>query len=259
MTVSINELVFELLELRRAFLKDTDPLSKRIVIDWIQTCRARLLEQKFNKPMASIDDHYVQVLSPILMEKVSSNDSSLGLVSSITARVAMTTITDYTYMYRTNVNIPRVIASYDGKGVFTRIGPADKLSEKFTVTTYEKALTSGNGKFNHNSIYAFPLGDRICLYSKSGIHFGVKYIYTAGVFQDAITAAKLQDPTWTYDSDYPINKEMIDQLKVLIINEKFGLTLIQAGDKTDDQNDNPEGNTLAQKRLPVTPQQNVGL
>lgn len=259
MTVSLNELVFELLELRRAFIKDTDPLSKRIVVDWIQTCRARLLEQKFNKPMASIDDHYVQILSPIQMEKVSSNDTSLGLISSTTARVSMTAITDYTYMYRTNVDIPRVIASYDGKGVFTRIGAADKLAPKFTITTYEKAMASGNGKFNHNSIYTFPLEDRVYLYSKSGIHFGVKYIYTAGVFQDAITAAKLKNPAWTYDDDYPINKEMVDQLKVLIINEKFGLTLIQAGDKTDNQEDNPEGNTLAQKKLPVTPQQNANL
>lgn len=238
MNTTLNELVYELLELRRAFIKDTDSLDKRIVIDWIQTQRARLLKQKFDKPFVSIDDNYVQSLGPLIMTKVLSND--------ITPE-----IDDYVYMYVTNIDVPKTIESLDGKGTFTRIGSADKLSERFTITTYEKALNSGNGKFNRNAIYVFPLGDKLCLYSKSGIHLGVKYIDVMGVFQNAIVAALIKNPAWTYDDNYPINKEIVDQLKVLIINEKFGLTLIQAGDKTDNKEDNPEGNNAnVQKRLP---------
>ena len=243
-TVSLNELVYELLELRRAFIKSTDPLSKRMVIDWIQTQRARLLKQKYEKPMHFIDDHYVQgggELSHVTMERVRSNDVPVILGTE-------------DQMYRTSIEIPRPIENYDGRGLFTRIGPADKLSVKYKVVTYDDALDRGNGKFNHNTIYAYMLGDRLYLRSKSGVHFGVKYLDVRGVFQDPIAAALIIDPTWDYDDDYPINKELVDQLKVLIVNEKFGLTLVQAGDKTDNTEDNPEGSILNAKKPLTTTQ-----
>lgn len=226
---SINELAFELIELRRAYIKSTDPLDKRMVIDWIQSQRARLLKQKFDQPFASVDDHYVQSLGAVAMEKVLSNEISPE-------------VEDFNYMYRTAIDIPRTVESRNFPGgTFTRIGPADRLSTKFTLVTAERALYSGNGKFNRNMIYAFVLGDRVYITSKSGAHFTVGYLDIRGVFQDPIQAARIFVPTWDYDDDYPINKEIIDQLKVLIINEKFGLTLVQPGDKTDNQLDNPEG------------------
>jgi hypothetical protein len=237
-STTLNSLIFELLELRRAYIKSTDPISKRLVINWIQSQRSRLLKQKFDQMFSSIDDHYVQSLGAISVEKVLSNEIS-------------PTVTDYNYMYRTSIDIPRTIESKTGIGTFTRIGPADRLSTKFKVVTYDDALDRGNGKFNHNAIYAFVLGERVYLTSKSGSHLTIKYIDIRGVFQDPIQAALIKDATWDYDDDYPINKEIIDQLKVLIINEKFGLTLIQAGDKTDNLTDNPEGNVLNQKTIPT--------
>jgi hypothetical protein len=203
--ITLNQLVYELLELRRGYIKNTDTLDRRIVIDWITTQRARLLKQKFDQPFSSIDDHYVQGLGTVTMEKVSSNENS---------------IVDYTYMYRTNIVIPRTIESKTGVGTFTRIGPADRLSQNFKVVTYERALSSGNGRFNKDTIYAFVLGDYVYLHSKSGIHLGVKYLDIRGVFQDAIQAAVIKTPTWGYDDDYPINKEIIDQMKLLIVQTK---------------------------------------
>ena len=225
-TTSLNELVYELLELRRSYLKDTDPIPKRLVIDWVQSQRARLLEQKGKKPMSSIDDHFVQELGAIPMEKYLSN-------------IVDPQVANYDYMYRTSIDIPRTIESADGVGMFTRIGPVDRLSDHYQITTHNKALMLGYGKFNYNSIYAFVLGDRIYLTSNGGLHFTVKYLDIRGVFQDPIAAALIADPTWTYNDDYPINKEMIDQLKVLIIKEKFGLTLFQADDKKDNKEDDP--------------------
>ena len=235
---SLNELAYELLELRRAYIKETDPIDIRLVFDCIQSQRARLLKQKFDHPFASIDDHYVQSLGAIELEKTLSNELSPE-------------VNDYNYMYRTSVDIPRTIESKEGIGTFTRIGPADRLSTKFKVVTYDDALYRGNGKFNHNTIYAFILGDRVYITSKSGAHLTVKYLDIRGVFQDAIQAARIKNANWTYNDDYPINKEIVDQLKVLIINEKFGLTLVQAGDKTDNREDNPEGGTASQKRIPT--------
>lgn len=233
-TVSLNELVYELLELRRGHVKDTDPIDRRLVIDWIQSQRSRLLEQKFNRSGFSIiDDHYVQDLGSVTMEKTLSN---------------ITGITTYDYMWRTAIDIPRTIESKDGTGTFTRIGPSDRLSDHYQVVPYKQGIVMGYGKFNKNAIYAFVVGDRVYLYSNGGLHFSVKYLDIRGVFQDPITAARIKDPTWDYNDDYPINKEIVDQLKVLIVNEKFSVNLFQAEDKIDDQDDNPEGNANVQTR-----------
>lgn len=234
-TVTLNQLVYELLELRRGLVKDTDPVDRRLVVDWIQSQRARLLKQKFDQPFASIDDHYVQDLGAIALEKYLSN-------------IVDPQVENYDYMYRTSIEIPRTIEQKEGKGTFTRIGPADRLSDHYQITTHNKALALGYGKFNYNTIYAFVLGDRIYLTSNGGMHFTVKYLDIRGVFQDPIAAALIKDPAWDYNDDYPINKEIIDQMKVLIVNEKFNLNLLQATDKTDDKDDNPEGNAGVQAR-----------
>jgi hypothetical protein len=232
-TTSLNELAFELWELRRAHIKNTDPMDIRILVDWIQSTRALLLKQKFDQPFASIDDHYVQSLGTVTMEKYLSN---------------VPQIKNYDYLWRTSIDIPRTIEQKEGKGTFVRVGPADRLSDHFQLTTHKKAIALGYGKFNYNTIYAFVLGDRLHLTSNSGIHFTVKYLDIRGVFQDPIAAARIKLPTWTYNDDYPINKEIIDQMKTMIVSNKFGLTFVQAEDKTDNKEDNPEGNVTAPKR-----------
>ena len=221
---SLNQLAYELWELRRAHLKNTDPLYIRLIVDWILSAGAVILKQKFDQPFVHIDDHYVQDLGSIEMEKELSNISA---------------ISNYDYLWRTSIEIPRTIESKNGAGTFTRIGPSDRLSDHYQVTTYTKALSLGYGKFNHNTIYAFVMNDRVYLTSNGGLHFTVKYLNIRGVFQNPILAARIADPNWTYDDDYPINKEVIDQMKKLIVSEKFGLTLVQAHDKTDDREDNP--------------------
>ena len=235
MTTTLNQLVFELLELRRAQLKLTDPVDRRLVIDWIQSQRARLLKQAFTKPFIGIDNNIVQDLGTVALEQVSANDLS---------------ITDYRYMLRTAVDIPATIERRDGTGTFTRVGPPDKLTEHYKVVPYEQALVSGNGHFNSHMVYAFTIGERLYLISKSGYHLTNTYVHIRGVFQNPIEAAQFADATWTYDDEYPINKSMIDQLKTLIVQEKFGLTLVQAEDKKDDSEDNlqSDSNASVQKR-----------
>lgn len=233
MTTTLNQLVFELLELRRAQLKTTDTVDRRLVIDWIQTQRARLLKQQFAKPFAGIDNNLVQDLGTVALEQVSSNDLD---------------VTDYDKMLRTASDIPAPIERPGGVGTFTRVGPPNKLTEHYKVVPYEQALVSGNGHFNYNMVYAFMMGERLYLISKSGYHLTNTYVHIRGVFQNPIEAAQFADATWTYADEYPINKSMIDQLKTLIVQQKFSLTLVQPDDKTDDSKDNIQSDASVQKR-----------
>jgi len=236
-TTTLNRLTYNLMELRRNEIKTTDALSVKQVKDWIQSMRAKLLTQKFNKPFSTIDNHFVQQYSnngtPIQMEKVLANNASVDV---------------FNYVYRTKIEIPHTIERKGGVGTFTRIGPADKTKTKFNVVSYDRALVSGNGYFNRNFIYAYVVGDYIYLTSRSGIHFTIKHIDVYGVFQDPIAAAVGHDSTWTHDDDYPVNQSMIDQMHNLIIQEKFKLVLTPAGDITDDQEENIKGVVQAQER-----------
>lgn len=233
---SLNQAVYRLLELARIKIKDTDSVSKRIVVDWLQSNRAKLLKQKFNKAFIDIDDHLVQRLGStgVSLEKVSSS--------------LVTGVTTGDYMLRTTIDIPRTIERKGGVGTFTRIGPADQLSTRFKVISYQQALSAGNGHFNYHTPYAFVLGDRVYINSKSGSHLSLNYLDIRGVFQDAVAAALISDATWDYDDDYPINKSIMDDLEGMVIEGKFKLLFAAPGDKTDDGQENLEGNVAVQKR-----------
>ena len=226
-TTTLNALVYELLENRRGDLKDTDPVTVRLVIDWVQSRRAQLLRRQFAKPMRSVDENLVQDLGVITMEKVASNDMSPAVSTG-------------EFMWRSTIEIPKTIDRSGGIGTFTRIGPASKLHPDFKVLPYSKALHWGNGKFNRHATCAFILGDYLYTHSKSGFHFNHKYLNVRGVFQDPIIAARVTDSDWGYDDNYPINKSLIDDLKLAIVKEKFPTTLIQPEDNVDDMADTLE-------------------
>jgi hypothetical protein len=226
-TTTLNKLVYELLEQRRGDLKDTDPITVRLVVDWIQSRRAQILKRQFAKPMRVVDDNLVQDLGVISMGQVESNDIN-------------PTVSTGEYMWRSTIEIPKTIDGDDGTGTFTRIGPASKLHHDFKQLPYDKALHFGNGKFNKHAVCAFVLGDYLYLHSKSGFHFNYKYINVRGVFQDPITAARITNPSWSYDDDYPINKSTIDDLKEAIVKVKFPTTIAQPEDRIDDSEDNIE-------------------
>lgn len=231
---TVNKLVYELLELRRATITDTDTLTFRMVLDWINTQRARLVKQQYiDKGFHNIDDTLIQDLGTIALEQVYSNDLSID---------------DDNPMLRTAVDIPVAIESRTGYSALTRVGPPDKLSINYQVIKYDRGIVAGNGHFSGNSIFAFPYGGKIYLTSKSGYHLTQTYVNIRGVFQNPIEAALLGDATWTYDDQYPMNQSMVDQLKILIIKEKFGLAMLQPQDKTDDDLDNPTNNADVQKR-----------
>lgn len=229
---TLNKLVWEIIELYRGVYKDSDPLEFRLVVDWVQSQRARFLKQKFSKTMYVIDESFVQDLGEVEMETSSSivtnTDLGLGL-----------------HMLRTSIDIPRTIEGREGIGTFTRIGPADRLSERFNIVTYDRALVSGYGKFNRDTIYAFTIGDRIYITSKSGAHLKLRYIDIRGVFQNPILAARIKNPAWSYDDDYPISMSLVDDLKLAILKEKFPLVLQQLNDTTDDLEDNYKENNNA--------------
>jgi len=215
-TLSLNEVAYDLWEFYQANIKDSSQIDIRLIKHWVQTTRAKLLKQKLDKDaLFAVDEHFVQELKPngvpVEMELL---DSSIytGLPTNRS-------------FSRTKVSIPATIERNGYFHSFTRIGPADGLKESYPILGYDHAILFGNGKFNTNIPCAFIMGDRIVLTGKNiqSIN-GIKYLSIRGIFQNAREVQLLNNPASTDDDDYPINMNMIDDMKSIIINNNFRFT-----------------------------------
>ena len=226
MVRSLNQIVWELIELYRQNYKVTDSIDERLFLAWIQSTRAKLIKQRLDENMRLPDEHWVQDLGYVEMEKV---DSSV-----------YTSIPSEKYILRSVKSIPWTIHYKGDPGGFTRIGPADKLGINYRLVSYERALVSGNGKFNTDQVYAYLDGDKLCLISKSNIHKQLKYINVKGIFQNPIDAYEFKNGAGTYswDYEYPISDALMNDLKNIIVKENFNFIMVPIDDKKPDSVDN---------------------
>ena len=167
MQITENALAYSMIELYRASNKVTDSLDIRLFKDWVKEARAFILKQRLDTNNG-INEALVQDLGDVEMEQV---DSSIYL-----------TVPSEKYMLRSVKDIPFTIGRKNSIGTFVRIGPADRLDIKFNLVSYDRALYSGNGRFNNNDVYAFLDGSKLCLISKTNLHKLIKRIHIRGVF-----------------------------------------------------------------------------
>ena len=226
--VTLNTIAYSLFETVRARLSDDSDIDIAEIKDMIHDARAALLKQKFDRNIRVIDDVYTQSLGALKIEAVDSS--------------AFTSIPSGRYMFRTVEEIPPTIDRKNYQGTFTRIGPADKLSEKYNLVSYDRALYSGNGRFNKDQIFAFLRDNKIYLISNSGTyHKAVQYIEVEGVFQNPAQVAIFLDSSGsslTFDDEqYPISRGMRRDIENMILKERLG---IEAQAPKDDINDGTE-------------------
>jgi len=223
--VTLNQIAYEIFEAVRGHISDDDDISIEQIKDMVHDTRARLLKQKFDKNPRVIDNAFVQSLGALEIEPVDSS--------------AHSSIKAGRYMYRTKLEIPQTIVRHNSEGTFTRIGPADKLAVEYNFLSYNRALYSGNGRFNKDMIFSFLRDSKIYIISNSGLfHKGVQFIDVAGVFENPSQVAKFLDVAnnslYSDDARYPISRTMKDDITNLILKEKFG---IQANAPSDNVND----------------------
>jgi len=224
MTRSFNQLIYEIIELYRANYKVTDSIDERLVATWIQHTRAKLLKQRFDENMRSIDEHNVQDLGAVLLERVDSSSVN-GLTSDRN-------------ILRTSRDIPTTIDRKGCIGTFTRLSTGDRLVNNINLVSYERALRSGNGKFNSNDLYAYLDGKKICVISKSGLHLGLNYIQVKGVFTNPIEAYEFATGnTYDWDYEYPISESIVDDMKNMIVRDNFKFIMTPLQDPANNASD----------------------
>lgn len=223
--VTLNEIAYNIFETVRGQISDDDNISIEYIKDLVHSTRARLLSQRFNKNVRTIEDVFTQSLGALEIEAVDSS--------------AHSTLKSGRYMYRTKLEIPATISRHNQEGTFTRIGPADELGVEYNLVSYNRALHSGNGRFNKDSIFCFLRDNRIYIISNSGAyHKAVQYIDVIGVFDNPTQVARFKDKSgdslYSDDGRYPVSRSMKDDIENLILKEKFGIKLQAQSDKVND-------------------------
>ena len=224
MVVTQNSLAYAATELYRATFRVTDALDIRLFKTWVDEARAQLIKQRLDDSRY-IDESIVQDLGYVEMEQVDSSSYNL--------------ITSGKYMLRSKEDIPLTINRKNNLGAFTRIGPADRLDVKYNFVSYDRALVSGNGRFNSNDVYAFLDGAKLCLISKTNLHKLIKYIHVKGVFANPEEAYNFRygDGVWDGTQAYPVSSAMISDIHTLILDKKFKYVLQQVDDKLSNGSD----------------------
>ena len=225
--VTLNDIAYSIFETVRGKIGDDDNISIDQIKDMIHNTRAKLLKQKFDKNLRVIDDGYTQSLGSLETELVDSS--------------AHPDIPSERYLLRTVLDIPETIDRRNYEGTFTRIGPADRLSEKYNLVSYDRALYCGNGRFNKNQPFAFLSGGKMHLISNSIYHKPTQYIEIIGVFQNPSQVARFTDSNgnslYADDARYPVSRAMRDDLEKIIITERIGIQSQAPSDTINDGTD----------------------
>ncbi len=224
--VTLNQLVYDLLEIIRPNLSDDDSFDKRQIAFWIKNQRALWLRNELNKNR-TVDPNIVQDLGCIELELADKADCC--------------ELSDGCKILRTNVEIPNTIELHNKTGI-TRVAPIDKLSVPFSFVSYERAIWSGNGKYNKNHVFAFILNNRIYVISKDQqIAKYMTHINVRGIFEDPEQAARFKhcsgEPCYSTNSNYPVNSWMIDYMKDAIIKLNFATALKVPTDNSNNAKD----------------------
>jgi hypothetical protein len=226
--VTLNQIAYGLLEEVRANVSDDTNIDLRQIKDMIHNVRSVILKQKFDKNLRVIDDVFTQPLGALEIESV---DSSLH-----------STITSGRYMFRTVKELPPTIERRNYEGTITRVGPADQLATSYNLVSYERALYSGNGRFNKDMIFAFLKDNKIYLISNSGAyHKAVQFIDVRGVFQNPEQVARFSDVSGSSltfsDEAYPISRNIRSTIEDML-RQKLGITAQAPSDKVNDGEEN---------------------
>jgi len=206
--ITLNIIAFNIFENLRANIGDDDSISIDQIKDEIHSVRAMQLKQKFDKAPLYIDSTFSQTLGPIEIEQVDSS-----IVTGVPAGK---------FMYRTKRDIPQTVERKHQEGTFLRIGPADRLNEKYHLVSYARALKSGNGRFNRDTIYVFIADERIYIISNGELHGEVQRIDIIGIFQNPRDVALFKDSNgdslYSDDARYPISRSIVPDLEKIVLD-----------------------------------------
>lgn len=216
--MTLNEIVKDIMLLARGEqLSQSEPLQEAQVIYWINTYRALLFKQQFEKNY-EIDRSYVQSLNCLTLTEI----DPLECPSIVTTerRVSRT------------VEIPKPIVTRRGN-CFTFVGNVH--GKPFQLTNEENIYYLSSRKYTKKDTYCYYKDSRIYVVHSPML----EYITLRGVFEDptdlvAYTNNCTNMASFTIDSEYPLSANIIPILKDMIITRELRLVTTMPSDTSND-------------------------
>lgn len=229
--VTRNELIYDIFEQLRSHISDDDDLDRRQIEAWVKDYRVDFLKQRFDKDPFDITPTAIQYLFQQDIEKVDSSSVS-GFNSG-------------RYLMKTVNTIPTTIKRNGYGHTFIHLGSSDKLNQSFTITSYYKAISSGNSRFNRNEIFAFPYNGYIYLYSKGDAFKTIYHIDIQGVFEDpqeAYMVTATSGYKYTGFENFYTPRDIKKYIVTSILKEKYEININPPADDNNDSNHTLEQN-----------------
>lgn len=143
-------------------------------------------------------------------------------------------------IYKTVNKIPKTISRSTHLGTYKRVSNTDEPSSKINIVTKERALKSGNGRFNSNNVYGYESDNYLYLFSKSRLDLftiDIEAVFEnpsdVAVFSDINGNSLYSDST----TEYPISRKMEIDIQEIIYNKYVRQSADSGTDKINDSNE----------------------
>lgn len=222
--MTLNEIVFDIMEFMRGTLTDDEDIDPRQIAFWVRTQRALWLSRE---SASSETDN-------------PSMEQDLGCVDIVMVDSAECDIEAGVFVLRTKDKIPSMLSSSSGLPLITRVGPVDKIQKNFSIVPYERAKYVGIGRFNRQEIRSFFLNGYVYLAFSSDYKEPsmLSKINIRGVLENPEDAGAYQDSNgvacFTYNSPYPVPMKYIDFMKEHILKNYARLKMMLPSDEVND-------------------------
>lgn len=226
---SMNRMAYDLMHHVKQNITDDTALSQRQVADWIRNNRVSFVQQSVMKGMYPTDD-FKQSLGCVELEQVDWSeccDTDIGCT-----------------ILRSKQQIPTPV--FDGySALLTRVATVGVGKRNITITSQERAISSGYGRFNKQFLFAFLKNNYLYVISQESPYQAVlKYITVEGVFDTPEQAARFNycdgTPCYTENSRYPISRAAFEWMKRRIVQADFAIQAKATSDKTNNATDDTE-------------------
>lgn len=224
---SLNKYIYDTRgALRNYNIVADDTLSDRQIEFWIISQRATWLRKRDRSFITK--DHSVR---QTLVDNVISIDRSF-----------MPEIVPAEYrILRTKNRLPKLINFESWDGIIST-GPVDMGAPRYNHSEYDRAVVSGNGRFNKSQIFTFQHDGYVYLISKS-VTSKWQYITSiaiTGIWEDPSELGKFNHvngtPCWTRDMEYPLSIELWSYMKEQIIKSNIDILTRIPIDGSNDNN-----------------------
>lgn len=230
MATTRDQIIYDILNVVRAGqVSNTEPISSEQIGFWIDNTRVKLIKQDLDK-RRSINSDIIQTLCVDLEQT--------------DATTCPCTVTGCNIL-RSKKDIPEAI-ELNYRNLIISIGPVLLTEPRFSFIDYHRAIYYNPNQFSKNIPAAFLYNKRIYIISNILQHSMLETLSVEMVLERPEEAGAFfcsGTPCYSNESKYPISSFMLEDLKMMIIQNNLKIEVTAASDRSGDLSHNIQPNT----------------